>query len=329
VVSGTTPVPELGAAALAHTMDSGNHAGKLVDVSAPTIDSQRGSVPATASVAAQATLAGVAASSTAQRTSNTAVAPPTTPTTPETLAGPAVAATSSKPAPTERSTELDPASTAAAPPRKHTGLIVGLVACLAAGGVIAALTLRGEGERPQAAKVAGNTPPAEAPTPSMDGTSANKPVAVNSAGADKPGDDKPADGKAAADSAAVDSPAGDKPALDKLASGKPTAGKPTAGKPTAPSGDPDAEPADRDGPREVAALLEQATRAFRAGDTQQALRLSNDVINQGNPLQAAKAHVLRGKIHCQTGDFEGFNVELRQLDAFPRLEQRLRAACRQ
>ncbi|HVI00811.1 MAG TPA: hypothetical protein VM869_18970, partial [Enhygromyxa sp.] len=132
-----------------------------------------------------------------------------------------------------------------------------------------------------------------------------------------------------ADSAAVDSPAGDKPALDKLASGKPTAGKPTAGKPTAPSGDPDAEPADRDGPREVAALLEQATRAFRAGDTQQALRLSNDVINQGNPLQAAKAHVLRGKIHCQTGDFEGFNVELRQLDAFPRLEQRLRAACRQ
>lgn len=355
--------------ALANTMGSGDYGGKIaagtplpsaprIDVSAPTVDSQRGNMALGATVDSQRSNLALGATVDSQRGNVPAaaidsqraaaastiagVAAPAASTSARSVASASIGSARTAEAPATTDTA------AHAPPKKKTGLIIGIaVACLAAGAAVAVVATRGKDTResttvshhqtttpPENVKLAspqnavGSTPPAQPASPppttnpstgSGDGSNA---VTATNAGTGS------GDGSNAATNAGSANAGSDAPANGSNAVAVVTPAKPTTKPVTKPRQPPPPPPPEE--PRDIgaaSAMLAVAQGAFRSGNQADALKKTAEVINTGGPMQIARAHLLRGKIFCQRSDIEQYNVEMRALQGFGKLRRELEDFC--
>jgi serine/threonine-protein kinase len=249
---------------------------------------------------------------------------------------------------------------AASPPRRRSAGLIAVVAlagaAVAAGGVY--VTMRGDrSDHPRPQHARGDEPverPAVPPVPPAPpqvappiapsapvGVTA-KPGEPGAAGATgtKPGEagTKPGETGAAGDTGTKPGEAGTKPgeAGTKPVGEKPT--KPVGEKPPAPprppphpAGHPPAVP-DDSGPEDadVRDQLKQAASALEHHDYNLAEKLATTVINSpAGPKQRAAARLIHGQVQCLArNDQEAAQIDLRALEGFRALRQRLLTLCR-
>ncbi|MDX2089012.1 MAG: protein kinase [Kofleriaceae bacterium] len=349
----TAPVapPEIGFAtgskrmteqeALANTMGSGDYAGKVavgtplqsaprIDVSAPTVDSQRGGVaPFAATVdsqrgqvgapSASSTIVGVAGAPANTARSDVAASSGAASINIGT-SSPGSAGTAKTASVTDRLAGAPPRAPA---PKKKTGLIIGIaVACVAAGAAVAVVARGGKDKEPTTIASTPTQPPAHVQIAKPQNAAAlpAEPTTPNARTT------RAGSGSASASGSGPDAVSGSAsgPASGAVATKPPSTKPGTKPKPLAPPPPPPEEPRDLGA---AAATINAAVTAFRNNDHKAALRLTQEAINMGGPMQVARAHVLRGKIFCQQSDMEAYNVEVRALKGFGKHKRELEDYC--